>query len=88
MLFDCVYRFNEPPGYKGKRCRIISRAPRHRYPSGYVVLQAGDNLVTVEFESGEHITAVRAAVVLATSRPGQLAVWAASGRSRPGHRNR
>lgn len=75
MTYNSVFRFNTPTGLKGKLCCIVARANRGFWPDGSVMFNAGDNVVALEFETGERIMASRSSVVLADSRLGKQTAW-------------
>ena len=72
--FPMVYRNNLPAGLKGRRCRIVDWGGRTFWGNGALVVQSGDNEVTVEFEDGARITARRSAVVGIRCRMGRAAL--------------
>ena len=68
--YDLVIRFRLP-GLWGRRCRLIDHGNRKIAANGKWQYNSGDNRVSLELDDGSMVTAIRSAVVLATSRPGK-----------------
>ena len=72
--FPMVFRFNDPPGRKGRLCRQVTLSRVVRKGDGSIIPNAGTELVPLVFEDGVTLTASRSAIVLAASKPGRQVI--------------